>query len=196
MNRPRSLALPLLVLLLAALALGACGSSDDSSDKGPGGSSDKPASGSPDTPGGSTGELSKAQLIAQADTICRAASNKIKALATPKSRSEVQAYTKDAAAATADGVGKLEGLSPPAAIKPDYEAFLDIARNLTKQAAKAADATSSRDAAKLAATLQDVIKQGATTRRLAQKIGFKDCGTSAVGGATGGTPAPAAPAAP
>jgi len=174
MNRPRSIALPLVALLLAALTLGACGSSDDSSDNG---------------------ELSKAQLIAQADTICRAAGNKIKALATPKSLSDVRAYTKDAAAATADGVGKLEGLSPPAAIKSDYEAFLAIVRNVTKQAAKAADATSPQDAAKLQATLKDVIKQGAESRRLAQKIGFKACGTSAIGG-TGGTPAPAAPAAP
>jgi len=177
-NKIRWLALPLIALTFAA-----CGSSDgDSDESSSNGSQAASGQAAPD----SFGELSRDELIAQADKICEDTGAEILALPKPKTLPEIKQYTKDAAKTTDEAVAKLRELTPDDSTKADFEAFISIAGTVTEQSRKAADAARRQDPAELQEAIADVVKQGAESRRLSQKIGFKKCGVNALTGLPGG----------
>lgn len=148
---------------LVALALVACGSSDEGSD----GSSKSGSSPKSD-------RLSKTDLIARADKICRDAAERIRALPKPTSLADVEQVSDGSARASDEAVGRLEALKAPESVQADYAAFVKRAGRAAEQAHDVADAAKTNDINKVIAATGNIAGD-AEARRLARKIGFKVC---------------------
>lgn len=177
-NRTRCLALPFVALTLAA-----CGSSDEGSNAPPSRGSDA-----------ASDQLSKTELIAQADKICSDTAEKIRARPMPTSLAEIAQFSEDNANANDEGVRKLRALTPPDSLKADYEAFTERAEMVGEQARDVAEAARTNDVNKLLSAAGNVASD-VESLRLARKIGFKVCRSGPVsplppGGALPEIPSP------
>ncbi len=152
MNRPRELAL--LLVALVTLGLTACGSS------------------------GSSGKLSKADLIAKGDEICRQARDKGTKLPKVQSYAGFKQLGPAAAKIIDDTLSKQKGLTPPASVKPDYDAYLDNVAKQSELAHKLGDAAKIGNDQSVQKLLTEASRNVAKGRSLARKVGFKLCGNA------------------
>ena len=148
MNR----ALALLAALAACVALAACGSSSSS-----------------------TKEVSKKQLITQADKACKAAVKSVSNIKEPKSKKDTAPYKKlDSAIGSLQK--KLKGLkAKDSKVQKDYSAFLAAVDQQKKVSAKAASDGETPAVRKLSSS---GAKKSAEGKAAANRIGFKVCGQS------------------
>lgn len=159
-------------LLLVALALTACGSSDE-------GPSEAPSEGPSDAPSGSSEKLSKAELISKADKICEDSRNRLKAIPPPTSVKDyagAERYGEKVASLLEEGVGKFKDLTPPDSVRSDYAAFVKEGEDQVEASRQLADAGKAKNADEIVAA-QRLLKSDAP-RRLARRIGFKVCGVA------------------
>lgn len=170
-------------LALVALTLVACGSSGDAGDD-----SSNPSSSASD-------QLSKEELITRADKICVDTAEQIRSQSTPTSLADVRQTFAETARKTGAGVDKLKELKPPDSIKADYEAFLERADRAARQADDAADAAKTGDISEVLAAMGN-LERDSESRRLARKIGLKECRKGSGSLLPPGSGAPGVPAAP
>lgn len=168
---------------LVALTLAACGSSDES----PGDPANRGSDAASD-------QLSKTELIAQADKICSGTAEKIRARPTPTSLPEIAQFSEGNANANDESVRKLRALTPPDSLKADYTAFTERAEMVGEQARDVAEAARTNDVNKLLSAAGKVASD-VESLRLARKIGFKVCRSGPVsplppGGALPEIPSP------
>jgi len=185
MNRRQWLALAVL-----ALALTACGSSD-SSDSGSSGSTDTGASATRSTDtgasgssstgsGGSTGKLSKAELTAKADEICKDVNTRLQAVPRYKSLLKdypgVERYGTEFARVIDEGASKFKELTPPDSLKSDYAAFLKEIEDRVDSFRRFAAAGRAKSTDQIVAARTEKRRLSSKGPRLARKMGFKVCG--------------------
>jgi hypothetical protein len=159
MLAPRRITCAVLGISVAAL-LAACG----------GGGSDTTS-----TTGGE--ELSKSQLIAQGDAICKDAHDRFAELqgSPPTTPEETATFTQRLIDITATEVDQLRALNPPASVKPaldDYLNALDQNIAVLKQGLAAAQQS---DATAYAKAQAKAVKDQVERLQLAQAVGFKEC---------------------
>jgi hypothetical protein len=137
--------------VLAATALAVCGC----------GSSSKP--------------LTRAELTAKADTICKSVSAK---LATNKKISSIQDIARTApklASSEQSALNELSKLVPPAAMEADWKTFITGAQSLAENTAKLGEYAKSnnlKSARTLIVSSETTVKQ---MTAIAQKYGIKNC---------------------
>lgn len=173
-----------LVLPLVALALAACGSSDE-------GSSDSPNR----SPDAASDQLSKTELIARADKICGDTAKRIRARPAPTSLPDIARFSEENAKTSGEGVDKLKALEPPDSVKADYEAFIKRAEIVGEQARDVAEAARTNDINKAIRAAGNV-SVDAESLRLARKLGFRVCRSGPVSGLPPDTAAPEMPSPP
>lgn len=150
MDRTRRLALSLVILV--TLGLTACGSS---------------------------GKLSKADLVAKGDKICQEARDKGAKLPRPSSLADIKKLGPDEAKIVDDTVSKLKDLTPPDSVKSDYDAYVKIGArqaDLARKLGEAAKAGKGQAISEVKKVLTESKQNLTTSRSLAQKVGFKVCG--------------------
>jgi hypothetical protein len=136
---------------LAALALAACG-------------------------GGS--ELTKSELVTQADNICKDTSKELAKIPKPTKLSDLADYGNKASDAIGSGTKKLKGLDPEQSLQKDYDTFTDAAARQKQLASDLAGVAKSGDRAQIQAVLTKAQKADAEGKAAATRIGFKECGKS------------------
>jgi hypothetical protein len=148
------------IAALIAAGLGACG--------GGGGSS---------TTAETSAALTKSQLIAQGDAICKDARNRFAQLqgSPPTTPEETATFTQELIDITESEVSQLRALSPPPDVKPALDRYLqamDENVDILKQGLRAAQ----RSDATAYAQAQAKAVQGQVKRlQYAQAVGFEEC---------------------
>lgn len=152
---PRQLALALLAA--GALALPACGGDDE--DDGGGGEA-----------------LTKAQLVSQADAICRDLNQKVDALPEPESVEDIETFAQDLLDTVEPAVADLKALVPPSEVEADYDRAMELLDNQVERTRELQEAGKEGDEAKVRSVIASGEKDDAEGDRIARKIGLKECG--------------------
>jgi len=152
------------IAALSIVAVGACG--------GGGGSSSTTST---------AAELTKSQLIAQGDAICKDAHDRFAELqgSPPTTPEETATFTQKLIDITESEVSQLRALSPPADVKPALDQYLkslDENVDVLKQGLKAAQHS---DATAYAKAQAKAVKGQVKRLQYAQAVGFKECSVPA-----------------
>jgi hypothetical protein len=199
---PRIVRHPFLLLaLVAAVSLAACGGGDNNGSKSSSTTQTQSttsgttgATGSPGaTSSGATGPAkavspAKARVIAQADAACRRANAKVQRInqaITALNSSGGPNKARDAARvyAKAEKVGEqvvsdLRSLNPPASDRATYRKYLVVARKQVSLLSKAQKALARKNVKRFSALTAEIGAAKNRARTLAQSFGFKVCGVS------------------
>jgi hypothetical protein len=175
---PRRRALVLLFLAVLALSIAGCGGG--SSTAAPAGSS---ASGSGTaaanvrrTPSSSDPALSKSQLVARADTICKRLNAEIVARETPgASVQEVIRVVPGNASLEQEALKQLAKLSAPASLSRDWQQILAGRRTLATQLLALVQDAKHDDVRAMQALSAQKKRVHGTLRAVATRDGFRDC---------------------
>lgn len=134
--------------------------------------------------GGSSGttttgaeELTKAELIAKGDAICKDAHDRFAELqgSLPTTPDETATFTQKLIDITSSELSELRSLNAPASVKPALDSYLKaVDRNLgvLKQGLRAAQDS---DATAYAKAQAKAVKDQVERLQLAQAVGFKEC---------------------
>jgi hypothetical protein len=150
MPRVPKLVLPALAALAIAAAVTACGSS-----------SPKP--------------LTRAQLTAKANAICRRVNAKLASVGTIKGTAQIARVTSRLSAFEQSTLAQLSALVPPAALESDWKRFVDGAQSLAEATAKLGEDAATKKPNAIGPLLASA---EATQRRmttLARRDGFTAC---------------------
>jgi hypothetical protein len=124
-----------------------------------------------------TGSLSKSQLVAQGDSICKDAHDEFAQLQQnpPTTSDEAAALTQKLIDISQTELTRLQDLSPPADVKPALDSYLkSLEENIAvlKQGLKAAQ---KGDATGYTKAQAKTVKQQVKRLQLAQAVGFQVC---------------------
>ena len=125
---------------------------------------------------GCGGGLSKQELVAEGDAICKRVNEQIAKEPQPKTADDVQALAKKTVELSDPAIDDMEALEPPDELEKDFDAFvasLKKQRDLTDQIGDAAGAGDVPKIQKLGSEAGEAQQE---YRRLSGKIGFKECG--------------------
>jgi len=122
-------------------------------------------------------ELTKAELIAKGDAICKDAHDRFAELQTtpPTTPEETATFTQQLIDITESEVSQLRALAAPASVKPaldDYLKAMDKNVAVLKQGLAAAQ---NSDATAYAKAQAKAVKDQVERLQLAQAVGFKEC---------------------
>ena len=151
----------LLMAVLLALPLGACGDDDGSA---------------PSTT--STTLSQKAAYIRDADALCGHLSDDIKSLHAPKSVEDTIVYIQERIVLGTRAREALAELHPPADASEVHQALLDELEQSAAKAGEALEAARRNDIASLGTLLDEARTLGHAANDLADAYGFKDCGSA------------------
>jgi hypothetical protein len=151
------------VAVMAMLAIAGCGSSDKK----------KSSSGS----SGSNGALSYSDLDKQANTICKAATDKVAPLSskfTGQAANDAPLYGQLLPVAK-DRLAKLKALKPPAELKTTFDQYIALENGQITAAASVQSAAQSGDDAAYKQALLVLKKGGIKSDDVASKLGAVEC---------------------
>ncbi len=122
------------------------------------------------------GGLSKDELVAKGDAICKRVNTRMAKEPDPQSAGDLARLAKRTVALSDPAIADMKALQPPGELESDFKKFvasLKRQRDLTKEIG---DAAAASDSAKIQKVTADAQKAEREYRRLSGKIGFKDCG--------------------
>ena len=122
------------------------------------------------------GGLSKSELVAQGDAICKRVNTRMAKEPEPESAADLEGLAKKTVEISDPAIKDMEALEPPDELADDFGKFvasLKKQRDLTKQIG---DAAADGDTAKIQQVGTEAEKAQTEYRRLSDKIGFKECG--------------------
>ena len=122
------------------------------------------------------GGLSKEELVAKGDAICKRVNTRMAKEPDPKTAADLERLAKRTVEISDPAIKDMEKLEPPSELESDFENFLASLkrqRNLTK---KIGEAAAEGDTAKVQQIGADAQSAQEEYRRLTGKIGFKQCG--------------------
>jgi hypothetical protein len=122
------------------------------------------------------GGLSKQELVAEGDAICKRINTRMAKEPDPKTTKDLQRLADRTIELSDPAIEDMEELAPPSELEADFKKFLASLkrqRNLTKKLGAAAGED---DTAQVQELLGEAQKAQDEYRRLTGKIGFKECG--------------------
>jgi hypothetical protein len=125
---------------------------------------------------GCGGGLSKSELVAKGDAICKRINTRMAKEPDPKTTQDLQRLANRTVELSDPAIADMGKLEPPSDLESDFQKFvasLKRQRDLTKQIGAAAGKD---DTAKIQEIGAEAQKAQDEYRRLTGKIGFKECG--------------------
>ena len=125
---------------------------------------------------GCGGGLSEDELVSKGDAICKRVNTAVAKEPDPQTAEDLKALADKTVQISDPAIEDMQELEPPGELEKDFDAFvasLKKQRDLTKQIG---DAAAAGDTAKIQQVGADAQKAQVEYRRLASKIGFKECG--------------------
>jgi len=122
------------------------------------------------------GGLSKSELVAKGDAICKRINTRMAKQPDPKSAKDLQRLANKTVALSDPAIDDMEELEPPSELEADFDRFvasLKRQRDLTRKIGEAAGEGDTAELQKVGADAQKAQKE---YRRLSGRIGFKECG--------------------
>ena len=125
---------------------------------------------------GCGGGLSRDELVAKGDAICKRVNTRMAKEPDPQSAADLERLAKRTVQISDPAIADMKALDPPSELESDFTKFvasLKRQRDLTKEIG---DAAAAGDTAKIQKVGADAQKAEQEYRRLTGKIGFNECG--------------------
>ncbi|MBJ7354934.1 MAG: hypothetical protein JHC98_08925 [Thermoleophilaceae bacterium] len=156
-----TLRLPLLALSILALALAGCGSSDKTT--GDGASAAAPA------------PLTKTELVAKADAICKDMQAKIDKIQEPETIKELESAISEQIKLSGPAIEELESLTPPEDLAAEYKSWTAKLQELQQGTEKVREAAASGSQDQVQKVIAEVDSVNTKADEIGKKLGFKVC---------------------
>jgi len=125
--------------------------------------------------GSSSSALSKSDLIAKGDAICKRVSGAIKSAGPTSTAADVAKLAPKVHGIEQQGVNDLRKLKPPSSLASDWSLFLSKVQVLTDDATKIGIAAKSNDQNAAQTIAAEASSASTAVTRTASKLGFTDC---------------------
>jgi len=122
------------------------------------------------------GGLSKSELVAKGDAICKRVNQAVAKEPDPQTAADLEKLAQKTVKISGPAIDDMEALEPPGDLEKDFDAFvasLKKQRDLTQDIGEAAG---KGDSAAIQKAGSEAQKAQAEYNRLSEKIGFKECG--------------------
>jgi hypothetical protein len=122
------------------------------------------------------GGLSKSELVAKGDAICKKVNTQIAKQPEPTDAADLEKLAKKTVEISDPAIKDMEALEPPDELADEFKRFVALLkqqRDLTKQIG---DAAAKGDTVKIQQVGTDAQKAQTEYQTLSDKIGFKECG--------------------
>jgi hypothetical protein len=125
--------------------------------------------------GGNGSRLSKSQLDAKANAVCRKYTQKINAVAAPRNVADVPAYVARVKPYIQRGVAEIEKLKPPKDLQSTFDQWLETQRQALGQADDLRRAAEKNDLVGVNRVIHQLDERNKRGNALAAKLGATGC---------------------
>jgi hypothetical protein len=125
--------------------------------------------------GGGDDRLSKAEWVAQADTICKRVNDRLEDTEQPETMAELVTVLDQGLKDVDDAVADLRELEPPEEMEEDVDSWLAKVEAASTQIEKARDAAKAQDEKELSAALEEGTRVNDEGNRQARELGLTEC---------------------
>lgn len=126
--------------------------------------------------GGGSDRLTREELIEEADATCAEFDQQIEDVQEPESLDDIERYVQEIRPIVEEGTDELEALEPPEELEDEYADWIEATRSGVDRIDELEDAAASGDEQRIQEVLQGAGEGGEEANRLAEEIGFQECG--------------------
>jgi hypothetical protein len=126
--------------------------------------------------GGNGDSLSREELIEQGDALCTEYESRVDDVEDPENSDDVGRYVDEVKPIIEEGTDKLDELTPPEELQDNYDAWIELARTEVASTDDLKAAAAEGDDARIEEIVRDLRANDAEANRMAQSIGFQECG--------------------
>jgi predicted nuclease with TOPRIM domain len=125
--------------------------------------------------GGGGDRLTREELIQEADATCQDFDQRVEEIDEPQSVEDIEGYLQEVRPIVEEGTDELDALEPPEELEDEYNQWIEETRSAVDRFDELEEAAASGDEQRIQEVFQDV-GEGEEADRLAQELGFQDCG--------------------
>lgn len=125
---------------------------------------------------GCGGGLSKSELVKEADAICARVNERIAKEPAPKSAADLERLAKRTVEVSDPAIEDMEALEPPEELEADFDRFVASLKRQRALTERIGAAAGEGDTAEIQRVGADAQKAQDEYRRVADRIGFRECG--------------------
>ena len=126
--------------------------------------------------GGGDDRLTREELVEEADATCAEFDRRIEDVQEPESLEDIEGYLQEIRPIVEEGTDELDSLQPPEELEADYDQWIEETRSTVDRFDELEEAAASGDEQRIQDVFQEV-GQGEEADRLAQELGFQECGS-------------------
>lgn len=126
--------------------------------------------------GGDGDSLSREKLIEEADAICTEYDSRIDEVGEPERADDIERYVDEVKPIVEEGTNELDNLTPPEDLEDEYDEWISLTRTGLASFDDLKAAAAEGDAQRIQEIVQDLDGGEAEADRIAQNIGFQECG--------------------
>ncbi len=153
--------IPLLALCILVLTLAGCGSSESTTSGGDGAAAPEP--------------LTKTELVAKADAICKDMQAKLDKIPAPENIEGLEDAISQQIKLSGPAIKKLAALKPPEDLASQYDAWIEQLNQLQAGTEDVRDAAAAGSEEKVQQVVDRVNSVNTKADELGKKLGFKAC---------------------
>jgi hypothetical protein len=126
--------------------------------------------------GGGGDRLTRDELIDQGDAICAQNEKDSSVISVPKRTEEVPEYLEQLRPVIEKTLNDLKALEPPESLQSEYDAWISETQGALLALDELSEAAAAGDEARVAGIMEENEERADEATRLAEAIGFRDCG--------------------
>jgi hypothetical protein len=126
--------------------------------------------------GGGGDRLTRDELIEEADATCAEFDQQIEDVQEPESLEDIERYVQEIRPIVEEGTDELDALEPPEELEDSYDDWIEATRSGVDRFDELEEAAASGDEQRIQEVLQGAGEGGEEANRLAQELGFQECG--------------------
>jgi hypothetical protein len=125
---------------------------------------------------GGDDRLTREELIEEADATCAEFDQQIEDVPEPESLDDIERYVQEIRPIVEEGTDELDALEPPEDLADEYDEWIEATRSGVDRFDELEEAAASGDEQRIQEVFEDVGTGGEEADRLAEEIGFQECG--------------------
>jgi hypothetical protein len=126
---------------------------------------------------GGDDRLTREELVEEADETCADFDQRIEEVGEPESPEDIERYVQEIRPIVEEGTDELDALQPPEELEDDYDQWIQETRSAIDMFDELEEAAASGDEQRIQEVLQGAGEGGEEADRLAQELGFQECGS-------------------
>jgi hypothetical protein len=126
--------------------------------------------------GGGDDRLTREELVEEADATCREFDQRVEEVDEPESLDDIERYVQEIRPIVEEGTEELDALEPPEELEDEYTEWIEATRSGVDRIGELEDAAASGDEQRIQEVLQGGAEGGEEADRLAEELGFQECG--------------------